>query len=177
MDRVYRRSWVGVGLEDDVHAPGSYRDGRRRAGSRRRRPRRTRAPCARSSTCAVTAVRRVAYGSGSARTLQCSYHGWVYRLDGSLARAAGVGEPEGFDLACSASSRSAFATFTRLLFVNVDPAAADFDPGPLGARIQIAKTRRSGKGREQSYYCSVRGVIVLPRRARSTPRSIRGSDR
>ena len=29
--------------------------------------------------------------------MKCPYHAWIYRLDGSLARATGVGEPEEFD--------------------------------------------------------------------------------
>ena len=39
----------------------------------------------------------VAEGCGTARALKCPYHAWIYRLDGSLARATGVGEPEEFD--------------------------------------------------------------------------------
>jgi choline monooxygenase len=35
----------------------------------------------------------VASGAGSRRTLQCPYHGWTYRLDGSLYRAPGFAEP------------------------------------------------------------------------------------
>src|SRR4051812_24110407 len=96
IERVFRRSWVSVALDDDVRAPGSYfaasvgpipvllvRDdgGQLRAFLNACRHRG--AP--------------VATGSGSACALRCNYHGWVYRLDGSLARAAGVGEPEGFD--------------------------------------------------------------------------------
>src|SRR5262249_22303456 len=96
IDRVFRRSWVGVGLADDVAAPGSYLAAdvgpipvvivRDDAGNLR----------AFLNACRHRGA-PVAYGSGSSRALQCSYHGWVYRLDGSLARAAGVGEPEGFD--------------------------------------------------------------------------------
>ena len=40
---------------------------------------------------------RSADGCGHARALSCPYHAWVYRLDGSLARAGGVGTPDGFD--------------------------------------------------------------------------------
>src|SRR6478609_2870733 len=95
IERIFRHSWVGVGLADEVQAPGSY--------------------FARTvGTVPVLVVRDdvgelrgffnvcrhrgspLATGSGTARALQCPYHGWVYRLDGSLARAGGVGEPEGF---------------------------------------------------------------------------------
>ena len=48
----------------------------------------------------------LADGCGNASALSCPYHAWVYRLDGSLARSAGVGEPEGFDPADFGCSRS-----------------------------------------------------------------------
>src|SRR5436190_1642593 len=70
-----------------------------------------------------------------ARTLPGPYHGWVYRLDGSLARAAGVGEPEGFDLSCSGLFEVRVTTFARQLLVNLDAEAAEFDPGPLGVGV------------------------------------------
>src|SRR5947209_6878602 len=83
-DKVFRRSWVGVGLDDDVRAPGSY--------------------LATSAGGVPVLVVRDEHGTlraflnacrhrgapitedhGTARALQCPYHGWVYRLDGSLA--------------------------------------------------------------------------------------------
>ena len=125
-------------------APGSYfaTDGRRGAGARRARRRRhaARVP-QRLPPPRLTARRPTA---ASARALQCPYHGWVYRLDGSLARAAGVGEPEGFDPACSGLFEVRVTTFARSLFVNVDPDAADFDPGPLGRGRRAVPPRPVG---------------------------------
>src|SRR5450432_126760 len=122
IERVFRRSWVGIGIDDEVRAPGSYfattvgsvpvlvvRDeaGRLRAFLNACRHRGS----------------PLATDSGSARALQCPYRGWVCRLDGSLARAAGVGEPEGFDPACSGLFEVRVTTFARQLLVNVDPDA------------------------------------------------------
>src|SRR5204862_8048716 len=110
IERAFRRYWVGVRLAADVRPPGSYlatavgpvpvlvvRDD---AGHLR----------AFLNACRHRGA-PVASGAGTARALQCRYHGWVYRLDGSLARAAGVGEPEGFDRACSGLFEVRVTTF------------------------------------------------------------------
>ena len=86
-------------------SPRPARTSRRRpAGAGARRPRRRTACCGRSSTCAATVARRWPTAAARARALSCPYHGWVYRLDGSLARAGGVGQPDGFDPPTSAAA-------------------------------------------------------------------------
>ena len=112
IEHVFRRSWVGVGLDDDVRAPGSYLAAsvgpvpvlvvRDEAGQLR----------AFLNVCRHRGA-PLATDHGTARALQCPYHGWVYRLDGSLARAGGVGEPEGFDPACSGLFEVRVTTFAR----------------------------------------------------------------
>lgn len=59
----------------------------------------------------------VATGCGRRKTLQCGYHGWTYRLDGSLHRATG-----GVEVAPDAGRlpELAVATIGPLLFVCVD---------------------------------------------------------
>lgn len=39
----------------------------------------------------------IASGRGSCKLFQCPYHAWTYRLDGSLQRAPGMEDSEGFD--------------------------------------------------------------------------------
>ena len=64
----------------------------------------------------------VAEGCGARKTLQCRYHGWTYRLDGTLHRAPGMAEtPEDVRL-----PPVAVATVGPLLFASADP-----DPAPL----------------------------------------------
>ena len=140
---MFARPWVGVGVADDVAAPGSYLattagtvpvlvvrddDGGLRAFLNVCRHR-------------GSATRRAA--AAPARALSCPYHAWVYRLDGTLARAGGVGEPEGSTPTTTGCSRSAVTTFARSVLVNLDPAAAPFDPGPLGAAPRSVPTRRA----------------------------------
>jgi phenylpropionate dioxygenase-like ring-hydroxylating dioxygenase large terminal subunit len=160
VERVFRRSWVGVGLADDVRAPGSYvavsvgavpvlvvRDesGRLRAFLN---------ACRHRGAALAT-------GSGSARALQCPYHGWVYRLDGSLARAAGVGEPEGFDLARSGLFEVPATTFARQLLVNLDANAPDFDPGPLGSGVDPYQLERLELGHRDRYECASNWKVIV----------------
>jgi len=73
--------------------------------------------------------------SDSGVALSCPYHAWLYRLDGSLARAQGVGQPEGFDVADYSLKPVGLATWRRWVFVHPDVAAAQPDFGPLGAAI------------------------------------------
>jgi phenylpropionate dioxygenase-like ring-hydroxylating dioxygenase large terminal subunit len=135
LDAVFRHDWVGVGLDTDVAAPGSYLA--TTAGD---------APVlvVRDESGTLRAFQNVcrhrgapvAEGCGHAHALRCPYHSWVYRLDGSLARATGVGEPEGFDPDAFGLFEIAVTTFARSILVNLDTAAAPFDPGPLAAAIE-----------------------------------------
>lgn len=160
IERIFRRSWVGVGLADEVQKPGSYF----------------------ATTVGAVPVLLVrdevgelrgffnvcrhrgsplATGSGTARALQCPYHGWVYRFDGSLARAGGVGEPEGFDLACSGLFEVRVTTFARQLLVNLDGNAADFDPGPLGEGVDPYQLDRLELGHHDRYECAANWKIIV----------------
>jgi len=73
--------------------------------------------------------------SGSGTVIRCPYHAWVYRLDGTLAKASGVGTPAGFDVADFGLKPVAIAHWRRTFWINVSDPAATFDPGPLGAAI------------------------------------------
>ena len=64
----------------------------------------------------------VAEGCGARKTLQCRYHGWTYRLDGTLHRAPGMAEAP-TDVRLPAI---AVATIGPLLFASADP-----EPEPL----------------------------------------------
>jgi phenylpropionate dioxygenase-like ring-hydroxylating dioxygenase large terminal subunit len=160
IEHVFRRSWVGVGLDDDVRAPGSYLAAsvgpipvlvvRDEAGQLR---------------AFLNACRHrgspLAVDSGTARALQCPYHGWVYRLDGSLARAAGVGEPEGFDLACFGLFEVRVTTFARCVLVNVAADAPDFDPGPLGRGVDAYQLDRLELGHRDRFECAANWKVIV----------------
>jgi phenylpropionate dioxygenase-like ring-hydroxylating dioxygenase large terminal subunit len=132
---VFGQDWVGVASADDVAAPSSY--AAVAVGGH------TPVLLVRDADGVLRAFLNVcrhrgsplAEGCGHARALSCPYHGWVYRLDGSLARAAGLGAPAGWSQDEAALFEVAVTTFARTVFVNVAPDPAPFDAGPLAAAL------------------------------------------
>jgi Rieske 2Fe-2S family protein len=136
VDAVWRNEWVCVGDMLDMPAPGAWtaitvgglpvllvrdREGELRAFLNVCRHRA-------APLCDVGAT-----GSGVA--LSCPYHAWLYRLDGSLARAHGVGEPEAFDASDYSLKPVAISTWRRWLFVHARADAEPLDLGPLARAI------------------------------------------
>jgi phenylpropionate dioxygenase-like ring-hydroxylating dioxygenase large terminal subunit len=134
IDAVFRGGWSCVGVVDDVAATGSYaavdvaglpvlltrdRDGRLRGFL---------------NVCRHRGA-PIAEGCGSARALSCPYHAWVYRLDGTLARAIGMDGVVGFATEDHGLHPVSVATWERFVFVHPDPAAPPLDLGPLAAAI------------------------------------------
>jgi choline monooxygenase len=134
LDAVFGRQWVSVGSADDVAAPGSYL-----AATAGRLPVLIVCDEAGELRAFLNVCRHrgapLASGCGHTRVLSCPYHAWLYRLDGSLARAGGVGQPEGFETADYGLREIHVTTFARSILVNVDGSAPPFDPGPLGAGL------------------------------------------
>jgi choline monooxygenase len=62
----------------------------------------------------------VAYGCGKRNTLQCKYHGWTYRLDGSLLRAPEMEGVAKFDADQMQLVAMKVAQWGPLVFVNVN---------------------------------------------------------
>src|SRR4029079_17605738 len=71
----------------------------------------------------------------SSSLIRCPYHSWLYQLDGSLARASGVGDPEGFDVADYSLKPVQLAEWRRMVFICFDDSAEPLDVGPLGDAI------------------------------------------
>lgn len=135
IEAVFRRGWSCVGLVDDVQDPGSYavvdvgglpvlltRD---LTGDLR----------GFLNVCRHRGA-PVAAGCGHARALACPYHAWVYRLDGSLARAIGMDGAVDFRPEEIALHPVSVATWARFVFVHPDPAAPPLDLGRLAAAIE-----------------------------------------
>jgi len=132
--QVFRAGWVCVGVADDLPRPGAWsarvvagtpilivsdRNGTVRAFL---------------NVCRHRAA-PLCEDDGSGPLIRCPYHSWIYRHDGSLARAHGVGEPAGFDPADYSLKPVGVARWRRLLFVNVDDPSAAFDLGPLASAV------------------------------------------
>jgi phenylpropionate dioxygenase-like ring-hydroxylating dioxygenase large terminal subunit len=136
LQRVFRAGWTCVGLVDDlpsakcwtaVVAGGtpvllvSDADGRLRGFLNVCRHRA-------SPLCDEGAT-------ASGPLIRCPYHAWLYRLDGSLARASGVGEPDGFDVDDYSLKSVAVSIWRRTVWVNCGDPDAEFDLGPLADAI------------------------------------------
>jgi phenylpropionate dioxygenase-like ring-hydroxylating dioxygenase large terminal subunit len=161
MERVFGRHWVGVASADDVEKPGRVlattvagrvpvlvvRDDEGTLRAFLNACRHRGAP--------------LAEGGNTARALACPYHGWVYRLDGSLARASGVGSPEGFDPADFCLTPVAVTTFARSVLVNLDAGAAPFDPGPLVAGLEPYRLDQLEVGRRDRYDAAFNWKVLL----------------
>ena len=89
----------------------------------------------------------------AARRLTCPYHGWVYRLDGTLAGYPDAGDFDELDHTCLALRDVRCATWGPLVFVDLDPDAAPLldwlspvsddlaELGGLTSRLHLADTR------------------------------------
>ncbi len=123
-ERLFRRSWICVGRDASVAAPGDYmlveiagesiivlrdQSGERRAFYNVCRHRGTR-------LCEATTGKL-------SETIQCPYHAWTYALDGRLIGAPHMHEVEGFKKKDYPLHTVALAEWEGFLFVNLDPAA------------------------------------------------------
>lgn len=137
LQAVWRREWLCVGDQLDMPAPGAWKAivvaglpvlmVRDREGVLR----------AFLNACRHRAAPLCETGDeGHGAALSCPYHAWLYRLDGSLARAHGVGEPEGFDTADFSLKPVGLAMWRRWVFVHADADATPPDFGPLAAATQ-----------------------------------------
>jgi len=135
-ESIFQRDWLCAGIIDEMPAAGSWTAGtvagmptlfvRDKAGQLR----------AFLNVCRHRASPLCEDGESHAGSvIRCPYHSWIYQLDGSLARAAGIGEPEGFDVADFPLNPVQLAVWRRMVFVNFDANAAPLDLGPLGRAV------------------------------------------
>lgn len=132
--RVFRNGWVGAGVVDELPSPGSWVA--RTVGTTPILIVRDRGGMLRAflNVCRHRAA-PLCDDVGSGPLLRCPYHSWLYRLDGSLARASGVGHPDGFDESDHALLPVALATWRRIVFVHLGDPTATLDLGPLAAAV------------------------------------------
>lgn len=133
---VFRGEWICAGVTDELPAPGAWTA--RTVGGAPLLFVRDRAGVLRAflNVCRHRAAPLCTDGGeGSGPVLQCPYHAWIYRLDGSLAKARGVGRPDDFDPGDVALDAVGVALWRRFVFVHLADAEATLDLGPLAAAI------------------------------------------
>ena len=133
---IFHEDWVCAGIIDDMPSAGSWTA--RTVGGLPVLFVRDKAGALRAflNVCRHRAAPLCEDGESHASSLiRCPYHSWLYQLDGSLARASGVGEPEGFDVADYSLKSVQLTTWRRMVFVCFDSAETPLDLGPLGGAI------------------------------------------
>ena len=119
---IFDRSWLCVGREDDVRAPGSF----------------LRAPITEEgilvvrgadlelrafyNVCRHRATLLVDEACGRARQFACPYHGWTYELNGALSHAPHA--PSSFDRSAHGLRAVRVGTWQGFVFVTLDESAA-----------------------------------------------------
>lgn len=116
---IFEQGWMAVGRLDQVSKPGDYFTGeivgnpyvvvRGEDGVLR----------AFHNVCRHKAA-AVAESCGSCSELVCPYHGWSYRLDGSLQKAPHMGEMKNFDVKQYGLKQMAVETWGPFIFIDLD---------------------------------------------------------
>ncbi|HET9530425.1 MAG TPA: aromatic ring-hydroxylating dioxygenase subunit alpha [Blastocatellia bacterium] len=126
MKRIYRRTWLNVGREDQIPDPGNFfvkdidainssilvvrgRDGVIRAFH---------------NMCSHRSNKVARQSCGSARSFVCGFHGWAYDLSGELVHVPDEGEFFGLDKKECGLTRVAVGVWEGFIFINADPTAS-----------------------------------------------------
>ena len=162
-ERIFERTWQLAGHVSSLPRPGSYVT--TRAGSQpilvvRDEQHQLRAY---KNVCRHRGSRLLS-GSGQCKAaIRCRYHGWTYRLDGSL-----IGVPEGMSFAQSID-KAAFGLMPvrveemcGLVFVNCDPDATpladlvgDLPERLAPYRIETLESFSAGDGRQPANWKAI----------------------
>ena len=138
VERILSREWLCVGRADQVPEPGDYQS-LDLLGDR--------LVVVRGQDARVRVLSRVCrhrgaelvQGRGTARSFQCPYHAWTYRLDGSLVGAPHMEGAEGFDRTSCRLPEIRSELWEGWIFVN-----RDGDVPALGPRLAPLSRRLAG---------------------------------
>lgn len=136
-ERMWKRAWLYAAHADQLAEPGSWL-----------LTRNTGAPIlvvrdlddsirAFYNTCQHRGAPLVAEAAGLGRGFVCPYHGWSYKLDGTLVAVRDRRDFVDLDLACRSLVAVRCAMLGRLIFVNEDPDAGDLREhlGPMADEL------------------------------------------
>jgi choline monooxygenase len=116
--QVFGRTWQLVGRADQLAEPGQYLTAD--IGPEAIVVARDRDTLRGFHNICLHRAGPVAQGCGKRQTLQCRYHGWTYRLDGSLLRAPEMDQAEDFSAGAMHLMPIQVATWGPLVFANLD---------------------------------------------------------
>ncbi len=140
-ERLFRRMWLFAGRDDDVPANGRYVT--RRFGDASVLLVRDDAGTLRAfhNVCRHRGTLLCPASEGQATgALQCAYHAWTYRLDGTLYKAPHMDKVEGFRTDDWPLTRIPLAIWDGHVFIHLGD-TAEGDPPPLAAHLDGLDTR------------------------------------
>ncbi|MGH7550526.1 MAG: aromatic ring-hydroxylating oxygenase subunit alpha [Gemmatimonadota bacterium] len=119
-ERIFRRSWICAGREEEISLPGDYflvsAAGESMIVVRDEEGK----PRALYNVCRHRGTRLREEERGRlARSIQCPYHAWTYGLDGRLIGAPDMDDVDGFDPADHSLHPVALEAWGGFLFVNL----------------------------------------------------------
>lgn len=137
-ERIFARSWLFVGHESTLRAPGSYQVVEVADESLALRGRDGILRCF-YNVCQHRA-HRVLKGNGTlGPVMTCPYHAWAYNLDGSLRTARGCENVRDFDKLAFSLKQVRVDTMLGLVFVNLDSEALPFGEQYAGLEDDILR--------------------------------------
>ena len=122
VERLFMKSWLFVGREEELPRPGDYLT-LRVAGEPIVVARDADGTLHAFYNMCVHRGVEVAQGCGNARSLKCPYHGWTYDLSGHLTGAGYMKDSKGFERQDLRMTPLQLDTWRRCIFVTFDPAA------------------------------------------------------
>jgi phenylpropionate dioxygenase-like ring-hydroxylating dioxygenase large terminal subunit len=141
MERIFNRTWVFVGLENELPAAGDYKTafiGLQPVVVTRGEDRHIHVLLNRCVHRGSVIVREA---RGNAGELQCPYHGWVYGMDGSLVavseRRDPGGYPENFDAPAGLFRLPRVESYRGFVFASFNPEVPPLAQALGRARVLI----------------------------------------
>ena len=139
-EHIFRRDWICVGREELVERPGEFLS-LELVGEPIVIVRDTHGTLHALSNVCRHRYMQLVEGCGSTEKFVCPYHGWTYRLDGSLAGAPHMTESRIFDRRACRLPEFRVESWLGFLFVNLDPTAEPLAPRHEAARERLAAHR------------------------------------
>jgi phenylpropionate dioxygenase-like ring-hydroxylating dioxygenase large terminal subunit len=157
-ERVWKRSWLLVGREEDLAEPGQFATFDRTGSPLLIVRGHDRVLRAFFNTCQHRGAPVVRAACGKARQLRCQYHSWTYDLDGSLVAVPDRRDFSELDESQRSLKSLRCESYAGWIFVNEDPQApALFDwLGPVADEWSVLRggELRSVARREQRVPCN-----------------------
>ena len=122
VNRLFMKSWLFVGREEELSGPGDYLTFRI-AGEPIVVARDADGTLRAFYNMCVHRGAEVAQGCGNARSFKCPYHGWTYDLSGSLTGAGYMKDSKGFERDNLRMTPLRLDTWRRCIFITFDPTA------------------------------------------------------